>query len=225
MIAALETVTDQGKRVGWDESSADSDEQQDQTVASPGVAARRQFRGACASVISVIALLAGCGGGGQTPAQTVKVPAEYKSYFTVAARRCPGVLTPTGMAAMAYVESRFQPDAVSGNGAEGLMQILPSVFRQYGVDANGDGKRDVFTPADSIATSAIYSCVLARAVRAIPGDQLSLRLAAYNAGLGAVRKYQGVPPFAETRDYIDQVKLWTTRFAEQFAPSPSATKS
>ena len=101
-------------------------------------------------------LVAGCGGG-ETPAQTVKVPAEYKSYFTVAARRCPGVLTPPGLAAMAYVESRFQSDAESGNGAQGLMQILPSVFRQYGIDANGDGKKDVFTPADAIATSAAYS--------------------------------------------------------------------
>jgi soluble lytic murein transglycosylase-like protein len=188
------------------------------------VGARRQFLGACTGAISAAALLVGCAGASQTPAQTVKVPAEYKSYFTVAARRCPGVLTPTGMAAMAYVESRFQPDVTSGNGAQGLMQILPSVFRQYGVDANGDGKRDAFNPADSIATSAIYSCVLARDVRAIPGDQLALRLAAYNAGLGAVRKYQGVPPFAETRDYVDQVKLWSTRFADQFAPSPSATK-
>jgi hypothetical protein len=172
-------------------------------------------------VVEALLLLVGCGGGAQTPEQTVKVPAAYKSYFTVAARRCPGVLTPVGMAAMAYVESRFEPDVVSGNGAEGLMQILPSVFSKYGVDANGDGKRDVFSPADAIATSAVYSCVLAREVRAIPGDQLALRLAAYNAGIGAVRKYQGVPPFAETRDYVDQVRLWTVRFGSQFAASPS----
>ena len=166
-------------------------------------------------------LVAGCGGG-ETPAQTVKVPAEYKSYFTVAARRCPGVLTPPGLAAMAYVESRFQSDAESGNGAQGLMQILPSVFRQYGIDANGDGKKDVFTPADAIATSAAYSCVLARDVRSIHGDQLALRLAAYNAGIGAVHKFNGVPPFNETRDYVDQVKLWTARFAEQFVVASKA---
>ena len=90
------------------------------------------------------------------------------------------------MAAMAYVESRFDPQAESGNGAEGLMQILPSVFRQYGIDANGDGKRDIFTAADSVATSAVYTCMLAALVRSIPGDQVALRLAAYNAGIGAV---------------------------------------
>ncbi len=171
----------------------------------------------------LVSALAGCSGA-QTPAETVKVPAEYKSYFTVAARRCPGVLTPAGLAAVAYVESRFQPDAESGNGAQGLMQILPSVFRQYGIDANGDGKKNVFSAADSVATSARYFCVLARDVRDLRGDQEALRLAAYNAGIGAVRKHGGVPPFRETQDYVDQVKLWTGRFAEQFA-APSASAS
>ncbi len=75
------------------------------------------------------------------------------------------------------------------------MQILPSVFRQYGVDADGDGKRDIFSAPDSIATSAVYTCVLSKLVRSIPGDQVALRLAAYNAGIGAVHKYNGVPPY------------------------------
>jgi soluble lytic murein transglycosylase-like protein len=191
----------------------------------PGVGGRGRVGGALLAAFLALPVMASCSGGSHTPEQTVQVPADYKSYFRVAARRCPGVLTPQGLAAMAYVESRFVPDAESGNGAQGLMQILPAVFRQYGVDANGDGKRNVFTPADSIATSAVLNCVLARGVRSLPGDQVALRLAAYNAGLGAVKKYRGVPPFAETRDYVAQVKLWTTRFAKQFAapatPSPS----
>ena len=168
--------------------------------------------------------LAACSSGAQTPEQVVQVPAQYKSYFEVAAKRCPGVLTPQFLAGVAYVESRFQSDAESGNNAQGLMQILPSVFRQYGVDANGDGKRDVFTPADSVATSAVYFCVLSRLVRHFGGDQTGLLLASYNAGIGAVTKYNGVPPFNETRDYIVQVKLWTSRFAEQFV-TPTASAS
>ena len=182
---------------------------------------RCRLVGAALPVVLTAGLLAGCGAASKTPAQVVQVPQQYKSYFVVASRRCPGVLTPPGMAAMAYVESRFDPEAESGNGAEGLMQILPSVFKQYGVDANGDGKRDIFTAADSVATSAVYTCVLAADVRSIKGDQVALRLAAYNAGIGAVHKYHGVPPYPETQDYITQVKLWTKRFAPQFAaPSP-----
>jgi soluble lytic murein transglycosylase-like protein len=176
--------------------------------------------------VCLAATLAGCGGGAQSPAQTVRVPAEYKPYFQVAAKRCPGVLTPQMLAGVAYVESRFQPDAESGNAAQGLMQILPSVFRQYGVDANGDGKKDVFTPADSVATSAVYFCVLSRLVKRFGGDQTALLLASYNAGIGSVTKYNGVPPFQETKDYITQVKLWTGRFAEQFVvPSASSPAS
>jgi soluble lytic murein transglycosylase-like protein len=187
------------------------------------VGLRARFIGALALASTLAPLLTGCGGGAQTPAQVVKVPPEYKSYFVVAARRCPSVLTPPGLAAIAYVESEFVPDAVSDNGAEGLMQILPSVFAQYGVDANGDGKKDIFTPADSVATSAVLNCQLAQDVASIPGDKVALRLAAYNAGIGAVRKYNGVPPYAETRDYIQQVKLWTERFAVQFVtPTSSA---
>jgi soluble lytic murein transglycosylase-like protein len=167
-------------------------------------------------------VVAGCSSGSETPAQVVQVPAQYKSYFEVAAKRCPGVLTPQMLAGVAYVESRFQSDAESGNDAQGLMQILPSVFRQYGIDANGDGKKDIFTPADSVATSAVYFCFLSKLVKRFSGDQVALLLASYNAGIGAVTKYNGVPPFNETRDYIDQVKLWTSRFAPQFAiPSPT----
>jgi membrane-bound lytic murein transglycosylase B len=186
------------------------------------VGAGTRIGGTLLSAVVATGLLAGCGGGAKTPEQVVQVPAQYKSYFRVASRRCPGVLTPPGMAAMAYVESRFDPEAESGNGARGMMQILPSVFRQYGVDADGDGKRNIFSAADSVATSAVYTCVLAADVRSIHGDQVALRLAAYNAGIGAVNKYKGVPPYPETQDYIAQVKLWTARFTPQFAsPSPS----
>ena len=103
------------------------------------------------------------------------------------------------------------------------MQILPSVFRQYGVDADGDGKHDIFSPRTRWRPQR---CTLRAGedVRSIPGDQVALRLAAYNAGIGAVHKYNGVPPYAETQDYIAQVKLWTARFAPQFA-SPTPTRS
>lgn len=189
----------------------------------------RLFRAMGAVAVAVCAVpVAACASGGSQPAQVVQVPAGYKSYFEVAARRCPDVLTPEGLAATAYVESRFQPDAESANGAQGLMQILPSVFAEYGIDADGDGKKDVFTPADAIATGASYLCTLSRLVQSmrtdLKGDNHDLLLAAYNAGIGNVRRYHGVPPFEETRDYIDQVRLWSGRFAPQFRPTPTVNR-
>lgn len=163
--------------------------------------------------------IAGCGGGASPSVPGVSVPVGYQSYFAVASRRCPGVLTPAGLAAQAYVESSFQPNAVSAAGAEGLLQITPAIWRIYGTDANGDGRADPFTPADSIATAAKFDCVLAGDVRNIPGDPTSLWLAAYNAGVNAVRQAGGIPPFAETEQYIQQVKQWTVAFGADFTPS------
>lgn len=172
-----------------------------------------------------VTTLAGCAAssarrdGGVAP---LAVPATYRSYFSVAASRCPGVLTPASLAGQAYVESHFRADAVSTRGAQGLMQVIPAVWNRYGTDANGDGRADPFTPADSVATSAKFSCALARGVREVPGDRLALRLAAYNAGLDAVRRYGGVPPYPETRRYVEQVQVWTARLASQGEAQPAA---
>jgi soluble lytic murein transglycosylase-like protein len=171
--------------------------------------------------VLAVAAVAACGTASSPAARVVQVPPEYKSYFQVAAKRCPAVLTPQLLAAVAYTESRFQPDAESGGRAQGLMQILPEVFKQYGVDADGDGRKDPFTAADSVATGAVVLCMLARSVAAdratLQGSSQDLVLAAYNAGFGNVTKYKGVPPFSETEDYVQQVALWSERFAPQFA--------
>ena len=180
--------------------------------------------GAAASCLA--AAVAGCSSGGTSAPRVPDVPAEYKGYFQVAAKRCPAVLTPQLLAGVAYTESRFQSDAESGSKAQGLMQILPSVFRQYGVDADGDGRKDPFSAADSVATGATVLCMLSRSVTAnrssLTGTPLDLTLASYNAGFGNVSKYKGVPPFAETQEYVRQVALWADRFAPQFVtPTPT----
>ena len=178
-----------------------------------------RFTSSAAVVVTSLVALTACSGGGSST-RVVEVPAEYKSYFVVAAKRCPGVLTPQMLAAVAYTESRFQPDAESGGNAQGLMQILPSVFKQYGVDADGDGRKDPFSAADSVATSAVVFCMLEKSVSAagdsLKGTPRDLLLASYNAGFGNVTKYSGVPPFDETQDYVRQVELWAGRFASQF---------
>lgn len=159
------------------------------------------------------------------PDFALSVPSAYKSYFQIAAKRCPSVLTPESLAAQASTESGFNPRAVSPAGAQGLMQIIPEVWAVYGTDANGDGRADPFTPADSVATSAKYNCYLSSKVDVIGGDQTELRLAAYNAGLGAVEKYDGVPPYPETQNYIKRVAKRTEAFSDDFAPASSSKRA
>jgi soluble lytic murein transglycosylase-like protein len=159
----------------------------------------------------------GCGLSSVQRDPSTVVPTAYRSYFEVAARRCPAVLSAAGLAAQAEVESRFSPDAVSARGAQGLMQITPATWSRYGTDANGDGRADPFTAADSIATSAKINCALHQALATLPGDRTALRLAAYNAGPDAVLRYRGVPPYPETRDYIRRVSGWTETFRSQLS--------
>lgn len=96
--------------------------------------------------------------------------------------------------AIIQVESGFQPGAVSAKGAKGLMQLMPGTARMLGV-------ADPFDPQQNIAGGTLY---LAQISQSFGGD-LQLTLAAYNAGPGNVRRYGGIPPFPETRRYIDAV--------------------
>lgn len=98
------------------------------------------------------------------------------------------------LAALVEVESSFLPHAISPDGAVGLMQILPSTSNDYGV----------FDLRDPIANLDVGSRYLSDLLDRFDGD-LELALAAYNAGPGNVRRYGGVPPFAETRDYVERV--------------------
>ncbi len=175
--------------------------------------ARRLALGACVlGVGATVMAVTAC----EPPDFALSVPSAYKSYFQVAAKRCPGVLTPEGLAAQASAESGFDPSAVSPAGAQGLMQIIPEVWSIYGTDADGDGRANPFDPADSVATSAKYNCYLSGQVRALGGDPTELRLAAYNAGLGAVQRYNGVPPYRETQDYVKRVSKRTEAFSDDF---------
>ncbi len=92
------------------------------------------------------------------------------------------------------VESNYDRFAVSPKGAQGLMQLIPETARRFGV-------ADAFNPADNIQGGAKYLRYLLELYK---GDY-PLALAAYNAGEGAVAKYGGVPPYAETRNYLVQV--------------------
>jgi hypothetical protein len=103
-------------------------------------------------------------------------------------------LDPALVRAVVSVESAFRKDALSPKGAQGLMQLMPATAAALGV-------QDAFDPAQNLDGGARH---LAALVQSYGGD-LRKALAAYNAGQGAVQRHGGVPPYAETRDYVSKV--------------------
>jgi cell wall-associated NlpC family hydrolase len=103
-------------------------------------------------------------------------------------------VSPKLLAAVAKVESGYDPKAVSPAGAQGLMQLMPST-------AKGLGVHNSFDPEQAINGAAKLLAHNLKEFKSLP-----LAIAAYNAGGGAVHKYGGIPPFSETQAYVPKVQ-------------------
>jgi soluble lytic murein transglycosylase-like protein len=125
---------------------------------------------------------------------------DYADLIRAAADRYD--LDPALLTAMAEVESAFDPAAVSPKGASGILQLMPDTASRFGV-------QDVFDVEQNVDGGARYlSWLLDR----FDGDS-ELAIAGYNAGEAAVDRYQGVPPYRETRRYVSRVLEGAGRLA------------
>jgi soluble lytic murein transglycosylase-like protein len=143
-----------------------------------------------------------------TGASLAGVP--YGDEITAAAQR--HGIDPALLAGLVRQESNFTAAAVSPAGARGLTQLMPGT-------AAGLGVTDPRDPVQAIEGGARY---LAQQLKAFGGDA-TLALAAYNAGPGAVQRYGGVPPYAETQAYVRKVQAFAAAYRGTPAAVPSPT--
>jgi len=119
-------------------------------------------------------------------------PAEYEQIIRTSADKY-GV-SASLIKAVIHAESGYDPNAVSPKGASGLMQLMPGTARSLKVSNS-------FDPKDNVEGGVKYLRFLLDTFR---GD-VSLALAAYNAGLNKVARFGGIPPYTETRTYVNRV--------------------
>jgi soluble lytic murein transglycosylase-like protein len=113
-------------------------------------------------------------------------------------------IDPRFIHAVIWQESKYKPSARSHAGAQGLMQLMPDTAKRFGCNNSND-------PAENIEAGTRY---LRWLLERFDGN-ISLALAGYNAGEGSVDKYDGVPPYSETQNYV---RIITERYGKAFHP-------
>jgi soluble lytic murein transglycosylase-like protein len=185
--------------------------------------------GAAASASSA----AGVIGGALTPSSTVPSGPDFASVLSSASSAAAAPTAPSGYATYASQisaaaaqygidpallygvisqESAFNPNAVSSAGAEGLAQIMPENFASLGVT-------NPFDPTQSIDAGAK---LLSENLQTFNGNTVDA-IAAYNAGAGAVQQYGGVPPYAQTQNYVQRVLAYAASYPGAGATATAAS--
>jgi soluble lytic murein transglycosylase-like protein len=113
--------------------------------------------------------------------------------------------------AVIWQESKYKVDARSHAGAQGLMQLMPATAKRFGCHDPSD-------PADNINAGTKY---LSWLLKRFAGN-VELALAGYNAGEGSVDKYDGIPPYNETQNYV---KIISKRYGKMYHPVPVSTET
>jgi len=149
-----------------------------------------------------------------SPATELEIPADIPTsgdktldriIFEVGQRE--GV-DPRFIHAVIWQESKYDPSARSHAGAQGLMQLMPATAKRFGCD-------DLNDPEANVEAGTRY---LGWLLKRFDGN-VELALAGYNAGEGAVDKYNGVPPYNETRNYV---KIISQRYGKTYLTVQSA---
>jgi cell wall-associated NlpC family hydrolase len=149
---------------------------------------------------------------------TAAVPAAYVSWVERAGAECAAV-SPPQIAAQTQQESGWNKDAVSSADAQGLAQFLPRTWAVWG-RADSPGPISPFNPGDALMAMGRYDCAIAVQVARVPGSQLANMLAGYNAGPQAVLQFGGVPPFAQTQQYVASIEQLIPRYELVLAAPP-----
>jgi soluble lytic murein transglycosylase-like protein len=171
-----------------------------QATATPSTSFADQLAGAQSTTAMVATPTPATLGGG--------APTQYDAQITAAAAKYG--IDPALLKGLIRQESNFDATARSGAGAQGLTQLMPATAASLGVDPSD--------PAQAIDGGARY---LKQQLDRFGGDP-SKALAAYNAGPGAVAKYGGVPPYAETQSYVQNVLGYAAQY-EGSATSAATT--
>ncbi|MEV4637745.1 glycoside hydrolase family 19 protein [Actinoplanes sp. NPDC049548] len=172
------------------------------------------------------------GGAGNGTFATDQVPRpELVQTLKDAGKEC-DLITPVVLAAQIQVESAFDPALVGPNGEEGISQLPPDVFKEYGKDEDGNGKVSALDAEDSIFAQARYLCDLGKDVKRlldsgkVHGDLLTLTLSAWDSGLHAVEDVGGMP-ILDPDSYAARVRSQFQEFTSGIPTSepPSASPS